>query len=157
MSSYSIARRTAAAAAGAAFAQFLTTDPNRGAAIKSITAVVASAVAGEIGLIRDLTRGTRVAASTQAGQPWNILPAGQVCDGALTTAWAVAPTIAATPAYLGRVQLAATIGAFVTWNFEGQGLILTPEDTGSILLWNFGAGAGPLLDVSVEFEQNLLS
>jgi hypothetical protein len=156
---YSISRRTAAPAAGAPFAQILPELTQR-VGVRSITLVAASAVQGEIGIVRDATHGTNVAASTQRGQTWEplgVTPFG----GALVTAWTVAPTIAATPAYLARVELPATIGAGVTFNFDelDNGLVVPPPSdlsnpltAGSLLIWNFGAGAGPALDVTVIFD-----
>ena len=72
-------------------------------------------------------------------------PASAVGDAHSSRATARKPSRVVRP-----VQLPANVGAAVTWEFEDG--CLEVQDTESLLLWNLGAGAGAVLDVSCFFE-----
>jgi len=146
MALYSIGVRTAAAATGAAFADLKSTATDR-LFVREIHVYVASAVVLTVGLTRPNALGTQT--TPVLGQAED--PADPAATGLTAVAWSVAPTVIATPIYLRRFDAPATIGNGIIWTFGGRGLVVPVSS--SLLLWNIGAGAGPLLDVVFVWEE----
>lgn len=147
MAVYSAAVRTPAAAAGAAYADVRTTAAER-ARIMEIGAFGTAATAASIGLVRPASSGT--ASTTTAGQPND--PGDAPATAAVGSAWSAAPTISGTPIYLRRFTGPALAGAGVIWTFPLGSEIVVPV-SGSFLLWNFGAAAGPALDLYIVWNE----
>lgn len=146
MALYSVAIRTPAAAANAPYADLRTTASDK-ALIREVGFFLAAATQTSLGLIRPLASGT--ASTTVLGQ------AGESSDPAATallgSAWSAAPTVAATPIYLRRTTLPASIGAGLIWTFGPRDLVVPVSS--SLLLWNFGAAAGSALDLYIVWEE----
>ena len=82
--------------------------------------------------------------------------AGLACDpadgpatGNVDSAWSTAPTIGT--AFLDRITLPAAVGAGLILPYGRGELVIPPS--GSLLLWNLGAAAGPVLDVHFVWEE----
>jgi hypothetical protein len=146
MALYSAAVRTPAAGAGAAYCDLRTAAGNR-ARVKEIGVILATAVASSIGLIRPATVGT--ASTTTAGQPDD--PADPAGSAVIGSAWSSAPTVGSI--YLRRGMTAAVIGTGVVWSFWANDRGLLVPVSSSLLLWNFGAGAGAALDVWIVWDE----
>lgn len=144
MALYRGAMRTTGAAAGAAFAA-LRAGTGQRLYVREIGLYLTAATALSLGIIRAVTMGT---ASTSL--------VGQACDSADATAtgnvdsaWSAVPTIGT--AYLDRITLPAAAGAGLILPY-GRGELVIPA-SGSVLLWNLGAAAGPALDVHFVWEE----
>lgn len=147
MARYSVAVRTPAAAAGAAYCDLRSTSTDR-LFIREIGVFTTATTATSVGVIRPLTTGT--ASTTAAGQAED--PANPAGTGVVGTAWSVAATIAATPLYLRRIALPATIASGVIWTWpEGRELVVPVSST--LLLWNFGGAAGSACDVYIAWDE----
>jgi hypothetical protein len=146
MALYEVAVATPAAAAGAAYCDIRTAAGAR-AEIREIGAVCNAATASAIGLIRPATVGT--ATTTTAGQPED--PADTAATAVIGTAWSSAPTIGTI--YLRRFGTAAQIGAGIVWSWWAarRGLIIPISS--SVILWNYGGGAGSVLQVWAVWEE----
>lgn len=150
-----LAVRTPAAAAGAAYGQIRSTNNARGLYVARVKIVVATAVAGSFGLIYAASVGT--SSTSQLGENVeSALDGDPAAYGTIDTAWTVAPTISGTPKYLERVTLPATIGTVYEFMpFEQTKLLSLDTATGGgpngLLLWNFGAGAGPAVDLTIDW------
>lgn len=149
MARYELGVRTPAAAAGAPYATILAGSGQR-MRIQEIGVSLSAATASSVGLIRTLTVGT--ATTSQIGAAAD--PADSAAVGAIATAWSTAPTIAATPVYLRRFATAAAIGPAVIWTWPSdQPLVATNGATTSLVLWNFGAAAGAVLDIYIAWAE----
>lgn len=146
----SIGLVTAAAAANSPYWQLLrgVTAPIPTPRVYGITATLVTAVETKLLLVKSLTVGTPQ--STVFAN--KLYSPGGTDNTRFATAWSVNPTIGAVTTALARVTLPAIAGATVTWEFgEGELEVGTGE---SLLLWNAGAGAGGVLDVTCSFEGN---
>ncbi|MCA1569795.1 MAG: hypothetical protein LC798_05620 [Chloroflexi bacterium] len=117
--------------------------------VREIGIFNSTAIASSIGLIRTFTAGTP-STSTLFQPERDGAPAG-VAN--LDTAFTVAPTLAATPIYLRKIVLPATIGAGVIWTFGPGELWASNGATTMLALWNFGAGTAAALEVYVRIDE----
>jgi hypothetical protein len=142
MALYEIGVVTTAPTSAFAYAQIHTGAPR--VRIKEIHLVNTQAVMSQIGLVRASGVGTQSA--TSLGQPRD--PAETASATSVETAWSVQPTGGAL--YLRRATLAAVIGNGVIWSFPDP--LIMPASAG-LLLWNFGVGAGGILNVNVIYDE----
>jgi hypothetical protein len=118
---YTLSDRSASVTAASRLAEFRTTATDR-VYVKEIGVSVGVAGASPtIGLIRPNAIGVTPTApkTTQALDPGN--PAGTLSSA---VAWGTAPTLPATPVYLRRVTLPATLGAGWIWSFQPNELVI---------------------------------
>lgn len=149
MAVFSVSITTPAAAAGAAYLNIRAASTAR-ARIREIGAFCNAATSSSIGLIRTLTQGTPT--TSVLGQVQDVADAASVTN--IDSAWSSAPTIAATPIYLRKIVLPASIGAGIIWTFPPDTALLgTNTATGGLLLWNFGGSAGSALSAYVVWEE----
>jgi hypothetical protein len=141
MALYTVSVRTPAAAANAPYCDLRTVASDR-VRVREIGISVATAVASSVGLIRPNAVGT--ATSPVALQPQD--PNDPAATATVGIAWSPAPTLAATPIYLRRTVIPATIGSAFIWPWYPAQELIVPVNS-SLLLWNFGAAAGAPLDV----------
>jgi len=141
---YRGAVRTSGAAAGAAFAA-LRAGTGKRLYVREIGFYLSAATALSLGFIRAATVGT--ASTSLVGLACD--PADGAATGTVVSAWSAAPTIGA--AYLDRMTLPAAAGAGLILPY-GRGELVIPA-SGSLLLWNLGAAAGPTLDVHFVWEE----
>jgi hypothetical protein len=136
---YSAGVATPAAAAAACYTELKGAASDRGRLLR-VEIVVNAATASSIGLYRAAAQGT--ASTTVLGQPHD---SGDPAASAVpATAWSSAPTVS-TNVPLRRIVTPATAGYPIIWDFNGMEITLATS--GSLLLWNFGAGAGSVLHV----------
>lgn len=145
---YSTAITTPAAASGAAYAELLR-NAQTGIALCSVGIVTNAATATSIGLTYSATKG--IATTSTKGALLGISD-GEPSIAAVATTWSVAPTVSS-PLYYRRVTLPATAGSSVTWLFESPVPISANLGVGgqSLLLWNFGGGAGSACEIYMEW------
>jgi hypothetical protein len=137
---YSAGVVTPAAGAGACYTELKGAAGDR-ARLLRVEIVVNAATASSIGLYRAAAQGT--ASTTVLGQPHD---GGDPAATAIPAiAWSGAPTIS-TNVPLRRIVTPATAGYPIIWDFNGMEIALAVS--GSLLLWNFGAGAGSVLHVA---------
>jgi hypothetical protein len=129
---------TVAAASGAAYCTFHT-GASRVARIRELGLSVNAATASSFGLIRPSN--TPVASTSVLVLPEDPTdPAGTVN---VDTAWSTAPTIGTV--FLRKFTVPAVIGNGVIWTWNpGEELIINLS--AYLVLWNFGAGAGSVLN-----------
>jgi hypothetical protein len=140
MAVYSCGLATPAAAAGAPYTELKGAASDR-ARLLRLEIVVNAATASSIGLYRAAAQGT--ASTTVLGQPHDT---GDPAATAIpATAWSGAPTIS-TNVPIRRIVTPATAGYPIIWDFTGQEIALAVSS--SLVLWNFGAGAGSVLHVA---------
>lgn len=144
MARYTAAVTTPAAAAGAAFATFHTVATDR-PRIVEIGAFCNAATAASLQLIRP--NNTPVASTSVVGQPED--PSDPAATCLVDTAWSTAPTIGSNVP-LRRAVMPATIGAGVIWVFQ-NGLFVPISSW--LVLWNYGASAGPALSVYMIWDE----
>lgn len=142
---YSVGLAITGPSAGAAFVQLL--PSSKAVMVRHVSVTITAATATSIGIIRAETAGT--GSTSTAGAAHN--PSAPASNGAIVSAWSVAPTISGTPVYLRRIVLPATANTTVTWEFNDAALIATP--TASLLLWNFGGGAASNASVTVAWDE----
>lgn len=145
MALYSLAVRTPAANANAAFCD-LRTGSSRGY-LREVGIFCAASTATTVGLIRPATLGT--VSTSQPGQPED--PADATSLLVIGTAWSAVPAVSGTPAYLRRISLPAAIGGGIIWSFAPNELAIAANS--SILLWNAGGAAGSALDVYFRWDE----
>jgi hypothetical protein len=144
MARYHAGFSTPAAAAGAAYADFRTTSTDR-AHILEIGLFLNAATASSISLARSTTLGTTsTTVAGVAGEPGE--PAATMLVG---TAWSGAPAGTGVP--IRKITLPANIGAGVVWGFGYNDLII--PISASLVLLNFGAGAGSVLNGYVVWDE----
>jgi hypothetical protein len=132
-----------AAAAGAAYAT-LHTGASIRCRIQEIGLFVNAATASSVGLIRPSN--TPVATTSVLGLAED--PADPVSTINVDTAWSTAPTIGTQ--FLRRITIPATIGNGIVWSWPpGAELIVTTSSW--LVFWNFGAGAGSVLNGYVKW------
>ena len=142
---FEAAARGIAAAAGATYAT-IGCGANARARLREIGFFSSAATAASVGLGRPAN--TPVASTTILGQTRD--PADAVASlVSIGTAWSTAPT--APSVFFRRAVLPNVIGAGVIWQWSGEGLIIPAS--GFLVLWNFGAAAGPAPDVYAVWEE----
>ncbi len=142
---YEVSIRTPAAGAAAAFAAIRSSASLR-PVIREIGIVSTAATAASIGLIR--ASNTPVATTSVLGQAQDTAEPAALTN--VDSGWSTAPTVGAS--FLKRVDLPATIGSGIVWTWDrGKGLVIPVSS--SLVLWNFGGGAGPVLDLWVVWEE----
>lgn len=145
MAIYTLGFSSVAAASGTAYATIHTGASYR-ARLLEIGLACNAATASSVGLIRPSN--TPVATTSQLGQ------AEDPADGAATvnvdTAWSTAPTIGTL--FLRKFTLPATIGAGVIWSFPADKPLVIPV-SGWLVLWNFGASAGSVLNGYAKWQE----
>lgn len=129
---------TVAAASGAPYCTFHTGSA-RVARIRELGLAVNAATASSFGLIRPAN--TPVASTSVLVLPEDPTdPAGTVN---VDTAWSTVPTIGTV--FLRKFTVPAVIGNGVIWTWNpGEELIINLSSY--LVLWNFGAGAGSVLN-----------
>ncbi len=161
MARYSIGIKTLAAAGGTALLEIEGFPLLSRAGIRRIS-IDASLAAGtsEVALIRSTAVGTNKASHVFNGINLNPnTPALLFSTSLVRNDWTAAPTIAATPIYLTRSFLSAVAGTPVVWEFDEDRLLWTEASNSqnptpqSVLLWNPAAGASPVLNVTLEWEE----
>lgn len=131
---------TPAAAAGAAYMTIAAAASTR-TRLLEIGITTTAATASSVGLYRP----TNTPNTTTSVVPVPADPADGVGVTILGTAWTTTlPTIGSNVP-IRRWTTAAAIGAGVIWTFPN--LVVGPNGTGALVLWNFGAGAGSALNV----------
>lgn len=129
---------TPAAAAGAAYMTIWAPASTRSRLLEIgvfCNAATASSIA--------LTRPTNTPVATTTVVPLPADPSDGVGVTLLGTAWSTAPTVGTV--FLRRALLPAAIGAGIIWQFPN--LVFGVAGTGALVLWNYGAGAGSVLNV----------
>jgi hypothetical protein len=149
MALYEAGFQSAAAAAGAAYAE-LRGGANNAMRIREIGVTLTAATLSPVGLIR---------AAAQSGTP-TAGALGQLCDGQSTTpavtaaptiAWTTAPTVTANT-YLRQLILPAVIGAGFVWAWSERDPLIVAK-AGSLLLWNYSATLAGILAVYLKWEE----
>jgi hypothetical protein len=146
MALYSAGVVTPAAAASAAYTDLRAHASSDRPYLKRLEITVNAATASSIGLYRSATAGT--ASTTVVGvahEPAN--PAGTALVG---TAWSSAPTISSNVP-LRRIVTPATAGYPIIWDFVGMEIAIPVG--GTLVLWNFGTGAGSVLHVEWTWDE----
>lgn len=147
MALFSVGVRTAAAAAGAPYLDLRTgtalNSPR--AAVREIGIFLTAATLTQLTLARQSTLGTT---STQLGGQATD-PGDSATTVVVGTVWSVVPAAFATP--LRRVTLPGSIGAGIIWTFGPRELVV--PTSGSLILTNVGAAAGPILDAYISWEE----
>jgi len=144
MARYSLGFSTPAAAAGAPYADLITAASER-AYIREIGLFLNAATASSIGLIR--ASAVNTATSPVAGQA--VDPADAAATATLGTAWSSAPTIGSN--YLRKITLPAAIGNGIVWTFGERDMIVPVSS--ALVLWNFGAGTGSVLNGYIVWDE----
>lgn len=147
-----IGLRTAAAGANSPYWELLrgVTSPVPTPMVTNVSVTLASAVETNLLLTKTSSPGTPLTSFFG-----NLLfdPGGGGVDNTrIAVTWSAPPTIAVATQALARVTLPAVVGATVSWDFEEGELEIQQGE--SLLLWNIGAQAGALLDVSCFFRGN---
>jgi hypothetical protein len=147
---FEIGFRGATAAAGAAYGQIIA-GASGALRIREIGFFSATAVAASVGLGRAANQPATAApiAALQTD------PRDAVTSLASAAAsWSTAPTVPA--AFYRRIVLPAVIGAGIIWSWPAEApLIVIPVAAvgQALVLWNFGAAAGPAPDIYVRGEE----
>lgn len=137
---YEVSVQTPAAAAGAAYATIRAAASQR-ARITEIGCFVNAGTATNIALIRPTN--TFVPTTSVAVLPQDPSDGTGVTN--VDTAWSTAPTIGSV--FMRRIALPAVVGAGIVWQFEN--LVVGPAGTAALVLWNFGAAAGSVVNLYV--------
>jgi hypothetical protein len=140
---YSLGFSSVAAAAGAAYCT-LHTGANLRSRIQEIGLFVNAATASSVGLIRPSN--TPVATTSVLGLAEE--PADPASTINIDTAWSTAPTIGTS--FLRKIGIPATIGNGIIWSWPVGGELIVPVSAW-LVLWNFGAGAGSVLNGYVKW------
>lgn len=151
---YGLGVVTPAAGAGAAYAQLSngTSGGNRyPIAVTFVGVTLRAATASSIGLILAATQGTPSTSSPGVSEV--PLSAAGASVSRVNTAWSVAPTVGSV--FLRQIVLPATAGTSFAWEWtEENPLIIDPAAAASLLIWNFGVGAGSILDVNLRWFES---
>ncbi len=145
MPGYEVGVQSVAAASAAAYCTIRGATGQR-VRIREIGISLNAATASSIGLGRPAN--TPVATTSVLLQ--NKDPADAASITNFDTAWSTAPTVPAQ--FLRRIVLPATAGAGWIWTFPDDEPLILDKTAGSnqwVVLWNFGAGAGSVLNVYV--------
>ena len=139
---------TVAAASGAAYATLHTTAANV-ARIREIGIFVNAATASSVELVYTTTAS---ASTSVLGQALDSVTSGTTTSLSLIdTAWSVAPAVG-TNVPQNKITIPATIGNGVIWTWnEGEELIV--QASTYIAFWNFGAGAGSVLNCYCKWSE----
>jgi hypothetical protein len=140
---YEIADRSASLTAAGRLAEFRTTSTDRAFVREIGVSVGVAGAAPTIGLIRANAIGVTPTSpkTVQAADPGD--PAGTVTTA---TAWATAPTLAATPIYLRRIALPANLGAGWVWTFGPEELVIPVSGSLLIDLISLSAATATAID-----------
>ena len=133
--------RTAAAAAGAPYANFVPGAAQR-MRLLELGVSVSAATVSSVGL--GLAANVPVASAVALGESQD----NAAASGGVGTAWTTAPT--APTKFKRRFVVPATIGLGFIWRFDSPGILAADQ---KLVLWNFGAAAGAALDVYVVFDE----
>lgn len=144
MALYGVANTSAAAASNAAYCDLRAGSGQR-IYIREIGITLNAATASSIGLGRPASAGTTSSSTTGVA----LDPADSSTSTVMGTAWSAAPTAPST--YMRRFVAPATAGSGVTWYFDRGGLVVAASST--IVLFNFGGGAGSALSVYWVWEE----
>lgn len=147
MAGYSMAVRSPAAAAGAAYVTLHTAATER-ARIREISIFTSAATLSSVGLIRP--NNTPVATTSSLGQALD--PADAASTVNIDTAWSTAPTIAATPLYHERSAIPAVSGAGLIWTWPPDAPLVVAVSSW-IVIWNFGGSAGAACDIRFKWDE----
>ena len=133
--------RTVAAAAGAAYANFV---PGSGRPMRllELGVSVSAATVSSVGL--GLAANAPVASTTTLGESQD----NTAGAGGVGTAWTTAPTAPAK--FKRRFVIPATIGLGFIWRFDSPGILIADQ---KLVLWNFGAAAGAALDIYCVWDE----
>ena len=144
---FEVGVRGVTAAAGAAYATLQT--PTGRLRLRELGFFASTAVAASIGLGR--AANSFVTTTSAVGQTRD--PSDTVAAlGIMGTAWSTAPTVPGV--FTRRIVLPAVIGAGVIWTWPADPLIVPVHGAAiSLVLWNFGAGAGPAPDIYAIWEE----
>jgi len=145
MALYRGAVRTTGAAPRAAFAALRAGAAHRLQIREIGLYLFSSSTELSLGVLRAATVGT--ASTSLAGLACD--PADGPATGNVDSAWSTAATIGT--AFLDRITLPAAVGAGLILPYGRGELVIPPS--GSLLLWNLGAAAGPVLDVHFVWEE----
>lgn len=141
---YTVSIATVAAASNAPYA--LISAPTRRMRIREISHFNNAATASSVGIGRPANAPTGT--SITLGQAQD--PTDAAGTGGLHSTWSVAPT--APTVYMRRIALPATIAVGISWVWSVDVPLVVPA-AGFIVLWNFGASAGSVQNLSVTFEE----
>jgi hypothetical protein len=149
---FEVAVQTAAAAAGAAYAEFQNTDAANGRVLHLVECgfTTNAATLSKVGLIRSaavgVASGTPSPGQTKAAYDVTT-PKGQVVVN-----WSSPATIAATPYFFRQLVAAAVAGSGTVWPDQSDAWEIPPG--GSLLLWNFdGSLSGSILSAFFKWRE----
>lgn len=145
MPGYNLGVLTAAAAAGAAYCVIRGGAAQR-VRIREIGISTNAATLASIGLGHPAN--TPAPTTSALAQPNDPADGVSICN--IDTAWSTAPT--APTIFQRRIVLPATAGAGWIWTWPDDEPLILDKTAGSaqqIVLWNFGAAAGPILSVYI--------
>ncbi len=145
MAIYSLGFASVAAAAGAPYAT-LHTGANYRAQILELAVFCNAATASSIGLIRPSN--SPVATTSVLGLAENTADPASTVN--IDTAWSTVPTIGTS--FLRKITLPATIGAGMLFQFPADKPLIVPVSS-FLVLWNFGVGAGSVLNGYVKWME----
>lgn len=144
--SYTVGFASVAAAAGAAYAT-LHTGASYRARIREVGLFVNAATASSVQLIRP--NNTPVASTSILGQTQD--PGDPASTINVDTAWSTAPTIG-TNVPLRKGAIPAAIGNGLVWTWPADQPLIVPVSSW-LVLWNYGAGAGSVLNCWITWEE----
>jgi hypothetical protein len=148
---YQVATRSSSLTAAARLAEFRTAAGDR-AYIREIgVSVGVAGAAPTIGLIRPNAIGVTPTSPLTAQA---IDPASPAGTATIATAWGTAPTLAASPVYLTRVSLPATLGAGWVWAWNpGEELVVPISSSLLIDLVALSAATATAVDVYIRYSE----
>lgn len=145
MSRYGVELATVAPAAGAPYATIAA--GTKRVELRELGLFCNAATASSVRLLRPAN--TPVATTSTLCQPHD--PANTLASTTnIGTAWSTVPTIS-TNIGTRRITLPAQIGAGVIWTFYDSPLVIPPS--GWLVLWNFGAAAGSVLNMYATVDE----
>lgn len=143
--SYTQGFATVAAGAAAAYATFHTASTHR-MRLRELGLFVNAATASSVGLIRPSN--SPVATTSVLGLAQD--PADPAATINVDTAWSTAPTVGTV--YLRKALIPATIGNGIIWTWPPDAPLIVAVSS-YLVLWNFGAGAGSVLNGYATWEE----
>lgn len=146
MAIYEIRIPTQAAASGAAYT--LLRAGSRLVRLLELRFTQTQATASNIGLAAALTLGTPTTTSLAKGRN----PDDVASLAGFDLGWSVVPTIAVTPYYYRGDTIAGVVGNGIQWTWAADKPLILLPSTG-LLLWNFGAGAGGIMNANAVFDE----
>lgn len=147
---YAVSDRSASVTVAGRLAELRTTSTDRLFVTEIGVSVGVAGAAPTIGLIRPNAIGVTPTSpkTVQALDPGD--PAG---TGTTATAWGTAPTLPATPVYLRRVALPATVGAGWVWTFAPGELVVPVSSSLLIDLIALSAAAATAIDFYIQLTE----